>query len=158
MNSEDIALLEAAGWTVECESPFEIRTKDGSFATLEAAYIVLSHVRAETSAGAVSAETSANQTFSQLAASAIESIDDLNGAFTRAVKAYGHDDDHVGWRTLFDLTFSSAPAQKLVATVHALGLTVKWHDPDGSYRDDVSAYQLGLSQLKDELSLLFPPS
>lgn len=33
-------LLERNGWTVECESPFEIRHKDGSFAKGQAADIV----------------------------------------------------------------------------------------------------------------------
>lgn len=28
-------LLATAGWEVECQSPFEIRTKDGSFASGE---------------------------------------------------------------------------------------------------------------------------
>jgi len=39
--AEDFALLEANGWEVECHSPFEIRTKDGSFASGEAANMVL---------------------------------------------------------------------------------------------------------------------
>lgn len=38
---EDIKLLEKLGWTVECESPFEIRHEDGSFATGQAAHVVL---------------------------------------------------------------------------------------------------------------------
>jgi hypothetical protein len=33
-------ILEHLGWIVECESPFEIRHSDGSFATLNAARIV----------------------------------------------------------------------------------------------------------------------
>lgn len=37
----DEALLERLGWVVECKSPFEIRHTDGSFATLNAAEIVL---------------------------------------------------------------------------------------------------------------------
>jgi len=45
---EDKKLLEDNGWEVECESPFEIRTKDGSFASGEAAYIVLDNLKSET--------------------------------------------------------------------------------------------------------------
>lgn len=37
--------LEENGWEVECQSPFEIRTKDGSFASGEAAMIVLEHLK-----------------------------------------------------------------------------------------------------------------
>ena len=45
--SNDIKLLEENGWIVECESPFEIRTKDGSFASGEAAQIVLDDLKYE---------------------------------------------------------------------------------------------------------------
>lgn len=41
MNEQDITFLEKRGWTVECQSPLEIRHEDGSFATLNAAKIVL---------------------------------------------------------------------------------------------------------------------
>jgi len=34
-------ILENNGWVVECESPLEIRHDDGSFATMQAAQIVL---------------------------------------------------------------------------------------------------------------------
>lgn len=37
----NIELLEANGWTVECESPFEIRHEDGSFASGYAASGIL---------------------------------------------------------------------------------------------------------------------
>ena len=41
----DKELLETNGWVIECESPFEIRHEDGSFATLNAAYIVVEELR-----------------------------------------------------------------------------------------------------------------
>ena len=44
---EDLKVLEDNGWELECESPFEISTKDGSFASGEAAYIVLSSLKYE---------------------------------------------------------------------------------------------------------------
>ncbi len=34
-------LLKENGWEIECESPFEIRHSDGSFATMNAAYMIL---------------------------------------------------------------------------------------------------------------------
>jgi hypothetical protein len=39
MTNEEI--LESNGWQIDCESPFEISHEDGSFATLNAANIVL---------------------------------------------------------------------------------------------------------------------
>lgn len=38
MNEE---LLKENGWTIECESPFEIKHEDGSFATMNAAYTIV---------------------------------------------------------------------------------------------------------------------
>lgn len=35
------AILKANGWEIECESPFEIRHEDGSFATGQAAWLVV---------------------------------------------------------------------------------------------------------------------
>ena len=41
MKKRDIEMLELHEWSVECELPFEIRHKDGSFATKMAAYGIL---------------------------------------------------------------------------------------------------------------------
>ena len=40
-------ILEDNGWEVVCESPFEIKTEDGSFASGEAASIILYHLKQE---------------------------------------------------------------------------------------------------------------
>jgi hypothetical protein len=45
MNNEDEILLEENGWEIECTSPFEIRANNGSFASGEAAWIVLWSLR-----------------------------------------------------------------------------------------------------------------
>jgi len=44
MKEKTIALLESRDWKVECECPLEIRHKDGSFATMQAALIVLEYL------------------------------------------------------------------------------------------------------------------
>jgi len=41
MDEKDKELLREDGWEVECESPFEIRDKDGNFASGSAAYMIL---------------------------------------------------------------------------------------------------------------------
>ena len=38
------AILKRKGWIVECEIPFKIRHKDGSFATQQAAEIVTDYI------------------------------------------------------------------------------------------------------------------
>ena len=44
---KDLKLLEDNGWDVECESPFEIRAEDGSFASGNAAYAILASLKEE---------------------------------------------------------------------------------------------------------------
>lgn len=46
MKSDEQALIDD-GWTIECESPFEIRHSDGSFATGQAAHMVVSSLHEE---------------------------------------------------------------------------------------------------------------
>jgi hypothetical protein len=43
----DEDILKYYGWEIECESPFEVRNIDGSFATGQAASCVLNSVREE---------------------------------------------------------------------------------------------------------------
>jgi hypothetical protein len=38
-------ILKKYGWEIECESPYEIRHEDGSFATGQAAYMVTDAVK-----------------------------------------------------------------------------------------------------------------
>ena len=40
-------LLTENGWTVICESPFEIQHENGSFATMDAAYLILSTLKSK---------------------------------------------------------------------------------------------------------------
>ena len=47
MRTIEVEFLKKHGWTVECESPFEIRHTDGSFATGQAAKAVLDGLMAE---------------------------------------------------------------------------------------------------------------
>jgi hypothetical protein len=42
MNKQEI--LEKEGWITECESPYELRHTDGSFASGQAAYIVADYI------------------------------------------------------------------------------------------------------------------
>lgn len=45
MNEQDRKLLEDDGWTIECESPFEIRTENGDFASGTAAIYILIYLQ-----------------------------------------------------------------------------------------------------------------
>lgn len=50
MDDANRKLLEADGWTVECEDPFEISDKDGSMATGRAAWMVVASLREDEAA------------------------------------------------------------------------------------------------------------
>ncbi len=45
--SIDERILEGSGWTLECESPLEIRHDDGSFASGQAARIIIDMIAEE---------------------------------------------------------------------------------------------------------------
>ena len=45
LTEKDKKILAKMGWTLECELPFEIRHEDGSFATGQAAMIMMLHLR-----------------------------------------------------------------------------------------------------------------
>lgn len=47
MDEEEIELLSEGGWTIECQSPLEIRHEDGSFASGFAAQIVIDYYKWE---------------------------------------------------------------------------------------------------------------
>jgi hypothetical protein len=47
MKDSDIKILENNGWIVECESPFEISQENGSFASNNAAKLILETLRRE---------------------------------------------------------------------------------------------------------------
>lgn len=47
MTLKELQLLEAEGWTVECESPLEIRHEDGSVATGYAAQMVIGYLKSQ---------------------------------------------------------------------------------------------------------------
>jgi len=53
METNEIELLEKNGWVVECESPFEVRHEDGSFATGQAAEMVLWFLKEDEAAEAI---------------------------------------------------------------------------------------------------------
>lgn len=45
--TRDEDILKYYGWEIECQSPYELRNIDGSFATGQAAYMVMDYLRQE---------------------------------------------------------------------------------------------------------------
>lgn len=44
---KDKKILKHFGWTIECQSPYEIKHEDGSFASGQAAHFVIEQLRSE---------------------------------------------------------------------------------------------------------------
>ena len=74
MTNEMEQLLEKEGWTVECESPLEIRHEDGSFATLNAADMVIQYIRNEAEVCSARAALNTIQGSAQLAKQSCEGL------------------------------------------------------------------------------------
>jgi len=81
-------LLKKYGWTIECESPFEISTNDGSFARGEAAIHVLANIQEQ---------ENDEQPIKYLYNS--ESFDDLNDKYQNSIreKKYLKEMGDEGW-------------------------------------------------------------
>lgn len=54
MKAEEEKLLEENGWTVECESPLEMRHEDGSLATGQAIHLITEYYQTQEALKAVS--------------------------------------------------------------------------------------------------------
>jgi len=71
MNNDE-KLLKKYGWEIECEHPFEIKHKDGSFATNQAAHMVVEQLE-----------------INDIEENSLENVD--GDRFLRGIKMYGWD-------------------------------------------------------------------
>ena len=148
MTPQQELLLQAEGWTVECVSPLELRHQDGSFATLQAALLVVAEVCSSGARQPFAPELEELETKVQWAVQLVDSA-----------KALTRDDSDEYWKNAYGLIFNEKGALAINCLLLKLGASTDWADPDGSYREDVCAYvssvQEKLRMLKD---LLQPPA
>ena len=143
----DDAFLESLGWTVECQSPLEIRHTDGDFASGFAAKVLIDYLKSEaaaedtTSTGFVSA-TPVTELFALF-----ESIEKLV-----KVAAELPESDYDRWKRCFEFVFSDQYSTRIRALLDQLNISFDWYDPDMDYEDDVRAYANALVQLKSEIA------
>jgi hypothetical protein len=156
--AEVIAALESQGWTVECESPFEIRHDEtGSFATHLAAQLVADTVLAEL---ASELEEPPRATLAPAEAfAAFQALVEQARKYVSAAQSLGHDDGtsseaSEAWETAFELVFSDDIRGQATQLLERLGKPdFSWDDPDASYEDDVQAY---VTALETALRTLVP--
>jgi hypothetical protein len=146
-SERDEAFLESLGWTVECQSPFEIRHTDGSFATGQAATMALMVLKADAASDEEleSDRVSAKPVTDLLAL--IERVEKL-----QQVAAQLPESDYDRWKRCFELVFNEACSGRIRTLLDQLNLSFSYCDPDMDYEDDVRAYGDALSRLKDEIT------
>lgn len=146
---ETVSLLQAHGWTVECEHPLEIRHDEtGSVATMLGAHAVvaelLSEMEAELSPAPV-ARPSQAQSFAEL-----EQIVQRSQRLVDVASGFGHEDGESAqaseaWQTAYDLVFSSEISHRAAEMCAVLNRKFDYYDPDLGYEEDVQAYHRALT-------------
>lgn len=143
--------LAAHGWTLECESPFEIRhNASNSFASGMAAHLVVAHLQADQPAA---------EDPPLCASSALDRMNELRQLCDRVGTLIELTESSKAvdpWRTVFGLVFSPVIAGRVRELCRSLGLGFDYLDPDSSYEDDVRAFAAGLVEFKKELEHLMP--
>lgn len=143
--------LAAHGWTLECESPFEIRhDASNSFASGMAAHLVLASLQEDPGPDAAS---------EQSATSALESMTELCQLADRVEKLMKLTEASKAtdpWKTVFGLVFSPVIMGRLRSLCGSLGLDFDYCDPDSDYEADVRAFAAGLIDFKKEVEHLMP--
>lgn len=160
--TETISLLEANGWTVESESPFEIRHDEtGSFATMLAAESVVEGLLANLSDGDEDDVEGTPATKSQS-----ELLEDQQEAFKQLVHlqekatryvataqatATGTGDEasaeeHEAWETAYHLVFSDEMTHRITKVLRKLDSPMAYYDPNTTYQADVCAYVTAIEE------------
>jgi len=141
MNNDDEQFLESLGWTVECQSPFEIRHTDGSFATGQAARMVLLVERGDAEAEAAHLAGHKMPHDVHELVTLIKRVHALRDAART-----GGTDEH--WRMCYGLVFNDNCSGRIYELVRALNFTFSPESPDMGYDDDVLAFVRAIDDLE----------
>lgn len=165
-----VAILEAQGWTVVCESPFEISNEESeSIATGYAAQLVVESVLSS-SARSTSGIDIANfnvqpsdksDTVHQIVDLAAQLDFIVNRAIFQSTLSYNNSEIVSKiWKSTYDKVFSAEGSSTLLPLLRLisleLGLTpFTWADPDSGYSDDVMAYHSAVSDFVSQVLVKF---
>ncbi|MNR71327.1 hypothetical protein D3C71_19420 [compost metagenome] len=138
-------LLEDNGWTLECESPLEIRHTDGSFATQQAARIVVAELQAEAREASRASGPKGSGGFAELTALA----DRLQAVVDIAAKQ----DTEKAWAVAYSMVFSPRGSHRAYELMEELNLEfAAYYDPDTTYEADSRAFVEALRALKERVA------
>jgi len=162
--------LEDNEWTVECESPLEVRNKDGSFATQYAAKVLVNELyntyKDENSIASVDDDN--------VQAKAFERLEKLFNQMDQYIQsawqtehdnpANADDEDRLSsiaydvWNKTYDLVFSANISKKIRPCFDELNVSFDYYDPDTTYKEDVCAYYDAVKNQVESLSKIFKPT
>lgn len=147
LTDEDRELLEQNGWTITCESPFEIEHQDGSVATTLAAEYAVMGIIQDLKADAALEEDNNNKPENAYLLYQ-RTAEKLN----RAVAIAQLEDTEDAWETVYDLVFSKNGNRVINKCLNALDVSfADYYDPDTSYQEDVMAYIDALNRTTKKL-------
>lgn len=152
MSTHTEAILAIHGWTIECEHPQELRHEDGSFATGQAADLVIQSV--------TQSRYQKLDIFQRMAQSAghlqdlSEMVDTWVTRVQMAKPTQSEADAEIQWQTLYDMVFTDAVNGQVHKLATTLGVSFTWDDPDGSYEDDVLAYNKALKAFVEGIAAI----
>lgn len=147
MNMKEVDhMLEAEGWTLECESPLEIRHEDGSFATGQAARAVIESLAHREDTG------SQAEALATLRRIYVESQ-----AMRRRIQEATLAGKHMWkeWEILYGNVFEQMAPQVKNALKQLAVSFPDYCDPDASYREDVEAWLSAFYSLQEPLKTVF---
>ena len=142
-------LLEDNGWTLECESPLEIRHTDGSFATQQAAGIVVAELQAEARNASSASSPKGCEGFAELTALADRLQSVVNIAAEQGTES--------AWAVAYSMVFSPRGSQRAYELMEELNLEFAgYYDPDTTYEADSRAFVEALQALKERVAPFLP--
>lgn len=161
--------LEDNDWTVECESPLEVRHSEGSFATNYAAKVLLaelhSQYKEENNLASDVDENTQLKTFEKL-----EKLVSIMDGYIEAAKQveadnppFDSDEDRLSskaydvWKKTYNLVFSDEVSVKIRSHLDELGGELNYYS-DYGYNDDVLAFHNAVKGEMDSLTKLFRPT
>lgn len=145
MKQNKYDILESLGWTVECESPFEIRHEDGSFATQNAAKIIMSDVLKEHE------ETKVKVHIFEDVIADLEVINNhvqniVSNAIALDSEKKQDCERGADWDSVFGLVFNPETSTAAFTLLENINNSLNYYDPDTSYEEDVIAFANALKE------------
>lgn len=146
------ARLTLEGWEVECEHPLELRHEDGSFASGQAARLVIEYLQESNEFSPISTHKKLKLLQSELC-EINELVQRLIQRCIEGSKNLSEGDDSL-WEAAFGLIFSENIHSRVTSIEADLSISFQWNDLDAGYADDVQSYAQGLQEFVDKVSTL----